>query len=115
MRPRHPAGWFPERGEIYFVPLDKLRPAIILSINSLNQSCLDVCVVPLTTVEKKSFQLRLEIPGGASGLRRRSIAKCDQVMTVSKEKLRFPAIGMVDDATLDRIARYVKVVLGIPD
>jgi hypothetical protein len=31
-----PAGWYPKRGEVYIVHLDKPHPAIVLSIDPIN-------------------------------------------------------------------------------
>ena len=45
-----PTGWFPRRGEVYLVRLDKDRPALVISADALNRYALDVCVVPMTTL-----------------------------------------------------------------
>ena len=50
-----PVGWYPKRGEVYIVHLDKPRPAIVLSVDPINKFALDVCVVRITTVEHKKF------------------------------------------------------------
>src|ERR1035437_6824013 len=50
-----PAGWFPKRGEVCLLLLDKERPALVVSSDSLNRHSLDICVVPISTAEHKAF------------------------------------------------------------
>jgi mRNA-degrading endonuclease toxin of MazEF toxin-antitoxin module len=73
-----PKNWFPRRGEVYLVRLDKDRPALVLSADALNRHALDVCVVPMTTVERAEFSLRVRIARGEAGLKKDSWAKCDR-------------------------------------
>lgn len=60
-----PSGWYPKRGELYLVQLDKPRPALILSVDALNKFALDVCVVAVTSVQHKKFSVRVPIKKGA--------------------------------------------------
>lgn len=106
-----PPGWFPRRGEIYLVRLDKPRPAIILSTDALNRHALDVCVVPLTTVRRKEFALRVPLKAGRGGLERDSWAKCDQVTTLEKNLLSYPPLGRLHQDALKRIEGAVKLAL----
>ncbi|MGO9273650.1 MAG: type II toxin-antitoxin system PemK/MazF family toxin [Terriglobia bacterium] len=84
-----PSGWFPRRGEVYLVHLDKDRPALVISADALNRYALDVCLVPLTTVERPRFSLRVQVKPGDGGLSRDSWAKCDQVTTLEKNLLLY--------------------------
>ncbi len=54
-------GWYPKRGEVYIVQLDKTRPAVVLSVDQINKHASDVCVVGITTVERKTFSMRVPI------------------------------------------------------
>jgi mRNA-degrading endonuclease toxin of MazEF toxin-antitoxin module len=71
-----PLGWFPRRGEVYVVRLDKDRPALVISTDALNRYALDVCVVPITSVKHARFSLRVPVSPPDGGLRRPSWAKC---------------------------------------
>lgn len=104
---------FPRRGDIHLVELDKPRPALILSVDQLNRHALDVCVVPITTKEHAQFSMRVLIAAGDGGLNHESWAKCDQVMTLEKSLIRYPATGALSAATLNRIEEQVKVCLGL--
>ena len=107
-------GWYPKRGEVYLVQLDKLRPAIVLSIDPINKFALDVCVVGITTVERKTFSMRVPIKKGNAHLDFDCWAKCDQVTTLGKSLLKYPPIGVVSAERLARIEEQVKICLGLP-
>jgi len=106
-----PSGWFPRRGEVYLVRLDKNRPALVISTDALHRHALDVCVVPMTSVERPKFSLRVHIKSGEAGLTRDSWAKCDQVTTLGKDLLLYPALGCLTDETLKNIGQAIKLAL----
>lgn len=106
-----PSGWFPRRGEIYLVRMDKNRPALVISTDPLNRHALDVCVVPLTTVVRPKFSLRVHLKPGEGGLSRDSWAKCDQITTLGKNLLLYPALGRLGDETLKSIEQAIKLAL----
>ncbi len=108
-----PANWFPRRGEVYVVDLDKPRPAIVLSVDALNKFALDVSLVPLTTVEHRKFSVRIPIKKGEANLNSDCWAKCDQVTTLEKSFLRYPALGALSAPTLTKIEDQVRVCLGL--
>ena len=103
----------PRRGEVYLVNLDKQRPALILSVNQLNDHALDVCVVPMTTVEQKKFSLRPQVKAGDGGLRYDCWAKCDQVTTLEKSLLLEYPLGTLSATKLQEIEEQVRLALGL--
>jgi mRNA interferase MazF len=113
-RAASPAGWFPKRGEISLFALDKERPAVVISSNALNRHSLDVCVVPLSTVEHKAFTLRPKLRVGEGGLDRDSWVKCDQVTTIEKAKAVYPPLGALSQVALDKIEQAIKLALELP-
>jgi mRNA-degrading endonuclease toxin of MazEF toxin-antitoxin module len=108
-----PSGWYPKRGEVYLVQLDKPRPAIVLSVDPLNKFALDVCMVAVTTVEHKNFSVRVPIKKGDANLNFNCWAKCDQVTTLEKSLLKYPPIGILSISALSRIEEQVRVALGL--
>lgn len=108
-----PLGWYPRRGEVYIVQLDKPRPAVVVSVDALNKYALDVCVVGITTVERRGFSMRVPIRKGEAHLDANCWAKCDQVTTLEKNLLRYPAIGVLPSGTLAGIAEQVAICLGL--
>ncbi|MGP8155280.1 MAG: type II toxin-antitoxin system PemK/MazF family toxin [Candidatus Acidiferrales bacterium] len=114
MRPRTPPpGWYPRRGEVYIVRLDKHRPAVVLSVNQLNRHALDVCVVGITTRQHKQFSMRVPIRAGDGGVDFDCWAKCDQVTTLEKTFLQYPPMGVLSEEILGRIQEQVKICLGL--
>jgi mRNA-degrading endonuclease toxin of MazEF toxin-antitoxin module len=110
---RAPHGWYPKRGEVYLVELDKPRPAVILSVDPLNRPALDVCMVPFTTVQHAKFSMRVAVKRGDGGLDQDCWAKCDQVTTLEKDYLRYPALGVLSDPSFSFIQEQVKIALGL--
>ena len=108
----------PTRGEIWSVhtpgqPKDphQPRPALVISADALNHYALDVCVVPMTSIERPKFSLRVQVKPGEGGLRRDSWAKCDQVTTLEKNLLLYPPLGRLTDETLKTIEEGIKLAL----
>jgi mRNA interferase MazF len=106
-----PNAWFPKRGDVYLVNLDKQRPAIVISTDALNRHALDVCVVLVTTVEHPEFSLRVRVERSEGGLNRDSWAKCDQVTTLEKTLLVYPPLGKLTDHVLRKIEHRIKLAL----
>ena len=78
------------RGDIWTVALPtfpKPRPALIVSIDPINELRPDVLVIPITT---QAAPLRVPLPKepGVTGLREASHAKCESVGPVHRSNLR---------------------------
>ena len=94
------------------VGFPKPRPAVVVSIDPINDLCPDVLLVPLTT---KPGPLRIAIsgPARATGLQEASYAKCESVGPVHKSRLK-ARIGRISRTDLHEIEEGLKRVLGIP-
>lgn len=103
---------YPSRGDVYLVGLDKPRPAVILTVNQLNKFALDVCLVPITTVEHTAFSMRVPLKKGDGGLQQNCWAKCDQVTTIEKQYLQ-KRLGSLSVQALRNIETQVTVALGL--
>jgi mRNA interferase MazF len=111
----------PRRGEVWRVDFEpvrgheqgRTRPALVISNDVLNQSPSGmVTVVPITTKARKlRSYLRVDPPDG--GLAQTSYVICDQVRTVSRDRLgrRF---GMLSRAALAEVETRLKFLLGLP-
>lgn len=106
-------GWYPRRGEVYIVQMAKPRPAVVISVDALNKYALDVCVVGITTVERRGFSMRVPIKKGEANLDANCWAKCDQVTTLERILLRYPAIGVLPAGTFASIEEQVAICLGL--
>lgn len=106
-----PPAWYPRRGDICLFSLDRERPALVISANALNRFSLDVCVIPLTSVQHRQFSLRPKLEAGEGGLNKASWAKCDQVTTLEKDLAVYPPLGSLGGAYLHRIEQAVRTAL----
>lgn len=112
-------GTFPQRGEIHLVrlpghPLDrKRRPAIVVSLDVRNQWAHDVIVVPLSTT-LRPLPTHVMIPAGAGGLRHTSMAKCEQVTTLTKSLVGLsPLGGKVPEELMAQIEQGIMRAIGL--
>jgi mRNA interferase MazF len=113
-RGNKPTGWHPRRGDVCLIELDKERPALIVSSDSLNAFSLDVCVLPISTSERKAFSLRPKVAAGEGGLNRDSWVKCDQATTVEKQLVVYPPLGRLSAASMTKIQAALKTALDLP-
>jgi mRNA-degrading endonuclease toxin of MazEF toxin-antitoxin module len=107
-----PSDWYPKRGQVCLVQLDKPRPAVVISVDAINRFALDICVVGLTTVERRKFSMRVPIHKGDANLNFNCWAKCDQVTTLEKALCRYPPLGFLSEETFAKIEEQIKVCLG---
>ncbi len=110
----------PSRGEVWMLDLDPVpghepagrRPGLIVSVDLFNHGPAGlVIILPITTRERGiPFHVRLEADEG--GLRQASFAKCEDVRSVSAERL-IRKLGQVRPATMDRAAEGLRVLLNL--
>ena len=103
-----------KRGDIWTVQLlshPKPRPALIVSINTLNDVWPDVVVLPITT---DPGPLRIAIPEDRerTGLREPSYAKCESITTLQKTRLK-QRIGVLPSQSWGAVEHGMQRVLGI--
>lgn len=104
---------YPRRGDVYLASLDKDRPVVILSIDTLNRHAQDVCIVPITSVQHGVFTTRVPLLKGDGGLHHNCWAKCDQVTTLEKTFLHPKPLGTLSSAKFQQIERQVRLALGL--
>ncbi len=86
----------------------KTRPAVVLTVDSLNQARRTVVVVPLSTGPAP----RPPIVGATSSAGAGSVAVCDQVRVVDKGRLA-RRVGPLSATDLRAIEHGVRIVLGL--
>ena len=102
------------RGDIWVVEpagVPKPRPALVVSVNPVNDFCPDVLVVPLTT-KPGPLRVPLTQPPDLTGLEAESFAKCETLGPVHKSQLK-KRIGHIPGNELYEIEAGVKRVLGL--
>jgi mRNA-degrading endonuclease toxin of MazEF toxin-antitoxin module len=102
------------RGDIWTVELlshPKPRPALIVSINAVNDLCPDVLVIPITS---HVGALRVLLPDAPdmTGLRTASYAKCESLGPLHKARLK-RRIGSLPSESWDAVETGMRRVLGL--
>lgn len=110
----------PSRGETWLVNLDPTtgreqsgtRPALVVSVNTFNHGPADlVIVLPITSIEKRvPFHIKIDPPEG--GLRRRSFVKCEDVRSISKQRL-LNRLGNVSAGTLSLVEDRIRILMDL--
>ena len=109
----------PRRGHLYWVqipdePGAKRRPALVVSPDVRNRLASDVIVVPLSSVLREApTHVRLRAREG--GLPRPSMAKCEQITTVRRDRLvPRPLGGHLAPGRMGEIEKAVLRAIGVP-
>jgi mRNA interferase MazF len=108
----------PRRGDVWLVdfgvPVGReqgyRRSAVVVSSDMLNSGPGGLTiVVPITTVHR-GLPLHVEVEPGGSGLDEVSYAKCEDVKSVSVERLAY-RFGAASPEALDRIRHVLRYLL----
>jgi mRNA interferase MazF len=88
------------------------RPAVVVSAGPLNESRAGVVIVIPITTTHRGLPSHVEIEPGGSGLDEVSYAKCEDVKSISEERL-VAQIGAATDAVTFEIGRVLRFLLDI--
>lgn len=88
------------------------RPAVVVSADSLNDSRAGVVVVVPITTSYRGLPSHIEIDRGSSGLDEVSYAKCEDVKSVSEQRL-IGRLGVVGDEIMFQAARALRFLLDL--
>ena len=110
----------PSRGQVWEVDLNPTRgheragrrPALIVSVDAFNHGPAGLVVVlPITTTARG---IPLHVPAGPpeGGVRRPSFIKCEDVRSISIERLVAPW-GLVSPHTMNSVADRLRIVLDL--
>lgn len=108
------------RGEIWLVDFGEpvgreqsgRRPAVVVSADPLNDSAAGVVIVVPTTTRARGLPSHIEIDAQRSGLEEVSYAKCEDVKSVSEQRL-LARLGAADGEALFQIARAMRFLLDL--
>jgi mRNA-degrading endonuclease toxin of MazEF toxin-antitoxin module len=104
----------PQRGRLYWVSLDKRRPALVISPDYRNQHAGDVIVIPCST-RLRPAPTHVMLRRGQGGLGESSVLKCEQVTTLPKADVHEPALGRpLPPNVLRAVERAVLRAIGVP-
>jgi mRNA-degrading endonuclease toxin of MazEF toxin-antitoxin module len=103
----------PRRGRLYWVSLDKRRPALVLSPDYRNEHAGDVIVIPCST-RLRPAPTHVLLPRGQGGLAESMVLKCEQITTLPKADVHTPLGGPLPPAVLRAVERAVLRAIGVP-
>ncbi len=91
------------------------RPVIVVSRDAINKSSPVIVVIPCTDAANKSrvYPSHVRLAVGAGGLTLESIAICEQVRAISKDRIE-THLGTLSRADLARIEAALKITLDLP-
>jgi len=102
--------WSPSRGS----EQSGMRPALVVQTDAANQNPRypNVIVAAISTKGKDvPFHVPLT-PEGSNGLSENSWCKCEQILTISKDRLA-RRLGRVDDRLMKQVEDALRLVLGL--
>jgi mRNA interferase MazF len=110
----------PSRGEVWVVSLDPTkgreqagkRPALVLSVDPFNQGPADLIVVLPITSKAKGIPFHVNVKPPEGGLKQESFIKCEDVRSISKERLS-QRLGAVTTKTMKLVEDRVRILLGL--
>jgi mRNA interferase MazF len=110
----------PSRGEVWVVSLDPTkgreqagkRPALVLSVDHFNKGPADLIVVLPITSKAKGIPFHVNVRPPEGGLKQESFIKCEDVRSISKERL-LQRLGAVTTRTMKLVEDRVRILLGL--
>jgi len=110
----------PFRGEIWFVDLSPVcgreqagkRPALVISVDLFNNGPAGLIVVLPITTKEKGIPFHLEIYPPEGGLKEKSLIKCEDIRSISKERL-LSRLGAVSTVTMKAVEDRVRILLNL--
>lgn len=88
------------------------RPAAVVSADPLNASRAGVVIVVPTTTTHRGLPSHVEIEPGSSGVDEISYAKCEDLKSISEERL-IARLGVVNDEIAFDISRALRFLLDL--
>lgn len=108
------------RGEIWFVDLDRgkgreqagQRPCLIVSDDRLNRSPANLVVAVPITSKDKGIPSHVEISPPEGGLKVRSFIKCEDIRSISTDRL-IKSLGSVKTETMNQVSQRLRLLLNL--
>ncbi|MEW6065375.1 transcriptional modulator of MazE/toxin MazF [Desulforamulus profundi] len=110
----------PSRGDVWTVDLNPTRgheqagkrPALIVSVDIFNSGPADLVVVLPITTKDKGIPFHVEILPPEGGLKERSFIKCEDIRSISKERLILK-IGAISPGTITVVEDRIRILLNL--
>ena len=112
MRAHRGEAWLVDFGEPVGREQAGRRPAVVVSADGLNESPAGVVIVVPVTSRPRGLPSHVEIEPNGSGLDELSYAKCEDVKSISEERL-VHRLGAVGEEAVFGIARALRFLLDL--
>jgi mRNA-degrading endonuclease toxin of MazEF toxin-antitoxin module len=104
---------YPLRGHLYWVELDKRRPALVVSPDYRNELACDVIFVPCSTTLRLA-PTHVMLGRGEGGVDRPSVLKCEQISTLHRDDVgRAPLGGRLSQKRMGEVERAILRAIGV--
>jgi mRNA interferase MazF len=110
----------PQRGEIWLVDLNPTRgrepfgrrPALVISVDLFNRGPAELIVVLPVTSKDKGIPFHVPVDISEGGLLKRSYIKCEDVRSISKDRLS-KRLGSVSPKTMTAVEDRIRILLNL--
>jgi len=110
----------PSQGEIWVADLNPVRgheqagkrPCLIVSVDLFNHGPAGLAVVIPITTRRKGIPFHVEIGPSESGLKETSFIKCEDIRSISSERLS-GRLGTVSTHTLELVKERLRILMGL--
>jgi mRNA interferase MazF len=110
----------PSRGEIWLVDLNPVRgheksgrrPGLVISVNGLNYGAAGLVVIIPITTKAKGIPFHVEVSSYEGGLEHTSFIKCEDLRSISKDRL-VSKFGKIEEDTLANVEDRLRILLGL--
>jgi len=108
----------PFRGEIWMADLDPVRgheqagtrPGLVVSSDAFNASPAGLVIILPLTSQEKGIRSHVEVAPPEGGLRKRRFIKCEDIRSVSVERLT-RRLGRVSAETMAAVAFRLRILI----
>ncbi len=108
--PRRGGIWLVDFGEPVGREQSGRRPAVVVSADLLNESRAGIVIVVPCTTTRRGLPSHVELDPMSSGLEEVSYAKCEDVKSVSEQRL-IARLGIADVDAVSEITRSLRFLL----
>lgn len=111
----------PSRGEIWFIDLEPVRgheqgrrrPCLVVSANGFNHGGSGMVFVAPITKTKRDIPFRVAVSPNESGLENPSFIECDQIRSLSKDRLIRQIGRRMTPAIMKAVEEQIKILLDL--
>lgn len=86
------------------------RPAVVVSADELNESAAGIAIVIPATTTRRRLPSHIELEPDGTGLDEVSYAKCEDIKSISTERL-VARLGWVNEAAMFELGRALRFLL----